>query len=698
MPPAGSSLLSWNSLLSRVILAGVLIRLAIMPFTLHFDLLVIGHVADLFSRYGRMAFDPQVMGFYFPPVVYLLLWPFMKLGRLFSADLSSWLESAKPFIYNARPYENWIYYLLDGPASGHLYRNLFLLKTGLLAADLAILSLLLRLVDGRENKLAAAILWAVNPVVLHSVFAHGAIDIFIALWLTAALAAAVARRPGAALLLLVLGAFTKLFPLLIIPPLVLAARRDLSGRLKLAVLAGVLTLLAAAAFYGLLGIDPTAIAMGPGEMMVDPGLAVKNLIRKTGLILTYTAYLVYLYRRVRPEETDPDGYLAAFIVPSLIVFAFNPVGFRYWVWISPLVIIWLVRHPRFWPVAAFNLTTLFALRVLPQQTLQLGLFTPLHPAFFSSIPAYTMLTEPVVSQFVLLRTFNLLFMASSLLFALMVWFRNAESVQGRWRRWSGTGGAVVYGLLAVLILLPIAGVVKDRGRTNPVSSSRVELQFIGGVQSEPDSVVRLGECGGSLDQELNLDFAGFAAVSIWLGLEGAPSDRDSVVVRVSWPAEPGSTEIITALPLQGLEPGHRLFEFGWAVRVEGRQPRLSVEQRTSGEVEVEVGLVSNERLAEAVKKSRFGPWKVPGRGPDGRIRLTEPGVPVPDFRRASSGLKQGWQLDLGFYGEVPRSLAVAAPEIRLRLGRDLPLAGTLAAVCALLLAGILSPRPRRKTG
>ncbi|MFH1068228.1 MAG: glycosyltransferase family 87 protein [Candidatus Glassbacteria bacterium] len=698
MPPAGSSLDSRNSLLIRVVLAGALIRLAIMPFTLHFDLLVIGHVADLFSRYGRTAFDPEVMAFYFPPVVYLLLWPFMKLGGLFSADLSSWLESAKPFIYSARPFENWIYFLLDGPASNHLYRNLFLLKTGLLAADLTVLFLLMRLVESRQDKLTAAILWAVNPAVLHSVFAHGAIDIFVALWLTAALAAAVARRPGAALVLLVLGAFTKLFPLLIIPPLVLAARRDLAGRLKLAVLAGVLTLLAAAAFYGLLGIDPMAIAIGPGEMMVDPGLAVKNLIRKTGLILTYSAYLVYLYRRSRPEETDLDSYLAAFLVPGLIVFAFNPVGFRYWVWISPLVIIWLVRHPRFWPVAALNLTTLFVLRVLPQQSLQAGLFKPLHPAFFSSIPAYTMLTEPVVSQFVLLRTFNLLFMASSLLFALLVWFRNAGSVQAFWKRWSGTGGAVVYGLLAVLILLPLAGVIKDRDRTNPASSRRAELQFIGGYQSEPDSVVRLGDCGGSLDQELNLDFTSFTAVSIWLELEGVPVDRDSVVVRVSWPAEPGSGEIIAALPLHGLQPGPQRFEFGNTVRVEGRQPRLSVEQRTSGEVEVEVGLVSNERLAEDIKKTWFGPWKVPGRGPDGRIRLTEPGVPVPDFRRASSRLEQGWQLDLGFYTEVPRSLAAAAPGIRLRLGRDLPLAGALAAVSALLLVGILSPRLGRKTG
>ena len=210
----------------RLILAGLFLRLLIMPFTMHFDLLVIEHVSDLFARFGSWALDPKVMAFYYPPVVYLIKAPFMWLAYLFSPAMSEWLESTKAFVYNARPYDNWLFYLLDVNHTALLFRNLFLVKLSLLACDLFIGLLMAGIVKDRQKAVPVLALWAINPAVLHSVFAHGGIDIIPTLLITAALYSAVKGRRILTLVFLVLGLFTKVFPALIILPYILVSGKE----------------------------------------------------------------------------------------------------------------------------------------------------------------------------------------------------------------------------------------------------------------------------------------------------------------------------------------------------------------------------------------------------------------------------------------------------------------------------------------
>lgn len=249
----------------RLLLAGLFLRLLIMPFTMHFDLLVIEHVSDLFARFGSWALDPKVMAFYYPPVVYLIKAPFMWLAYLFSPAMSEWLESTKAFLYNARPYDNWIFYLLDVNHGEFLFRNLFLVKLSLLACDLLMGFVLARIVKDRQKVVPILALWAINPAVLHSVFAHGGIDIIPALLVTAALYSAVNGRRILTLAFLVLGSFAKVFPALIILPYILVAEKDLKKRLKLILIAAAISALAFLLAFQPLGVKFACIAEGPGK-------------------------------------------------------------------------------------------------------------------------------------------------------------------------------------------------------------------------------------------------------------------------------------------------------------------------------------------------------------------------------------------------------------------------------------------------
>ena len=337
------------SLLLQLFLFGLFIRVLIMPFTMHFDLLLIDYVTDVFARFGKWAFDLRVIGFYFPPVIYLVKAPFMWLAYLFSSDISSWLEAAKGFIYLARPYENWTLVLLSPGEGSLVFRNLFLLKLCQLACDCLVCFLMLRMVNDERKTVGVLVLWALNPAVLHSVFAHGGIDIIPAMLVVLALYSAVKGKPFRCLLFLVLGTFAKIFPVILILPYVLVAEVNLARRFRLLLLAGVIFVVAGIVFYVLPGLTLSALAEGPGVMMVDFRVMLINLGRKVGLAIFYGAYLLFLLRRKTPAASLAD-YLEVFLVPMLLLFAFNPIGFRYWVWISPLLILYLVHRRDLWPV------------------------------------------------------------------------------------------------------------------------------------------------------------------------------------------------------------------------------------------------------------------------------------------------------------------------------------------------------------
>ena len=121
-------------------------------------------------------------------------------------------------------------------------------------------------------------------------------------------------------------------------------------------------------------------------MITDLSVKIVNLARKAGFALCYVGYLVFLFQR-KDQPESLARFLEAFLVPLLLLFTFNPMGFRFWVWISPLVILYLAENREQWPLLAINLLSLFTLRVLPKNPSSLVFSVPFTRNFLLCIPA-----------------------------------------------------------------------------------------------------------------------------------------------------------------------------------------------------------------------------------------------------------------------------------------------------------------------
>jgi hypothetical protein len=171
-----------------------------MPIAYHGDLYSVYWRAHLLACHGTLPEHNQLLshvvhaGFL---SVYRLLWP--GLDRVWVHPFS-YEDSAVPF-----------------SSTPGFHFLLVLLKLPYLFFDVGCVALLARLVAGRAREKAAVAFWAVNPVLLFSVYLYGryeTIPLFFVLW---SLLLAQRRRPAWAVLVLSVSVATRLYTLLLMP-------------------------------------------------------------------------------------------------------------------------------------------------------------------------------------------------------------------------------------------------------------------------------------------------------------------------------------------------------------------------------------------------------------------------------------------------------------------------------------------------
>lgn len=663
-----------RDLFLRWVIIGVFLRIILMPFTLHYDFFEIEHMLLLLSRIGTVAFDPEIKQYYFPPMVYLIKAPFFFAARFLSPEITEWLGSVQGFLYQSRPYESWFSVLLDSDGT-RLFRNILLLKTSLLAFDLAIAYLIARVMVRHDGLRVALPFWALNPVVLHSVFGHGGVDIIPAMFIAAALAAAVTGWKRTSLAFLILGAFAKVTPLILVPPLILVLDQTFRGRLGLALFSAVLTAALVLLFFGALGVDFHAVAAGPGEMMVDVRTTMINLARKTGLIVFYSAYLLYLFLRKKKPGSLED-YIGVFLVPYLILFTFNPVGFRYWVWIVAPVIVWLARHREARGLVALNLLALLTLQVLPQSSLQLGLFAPLCPEYFMTLPSFTRVVSGIVPQFWLLRGANIVFCLSAFALALYIWNPLNLLTQGI-RKAVRSAGWMTFGISALgLSMLLVAGLMSGSWKSG---GARDKL-FLGGWNAPPDSFADLSV--EMIKQPLAWNNYSFDAFELWL-------EPDSGMQSISVAVEKGGEAAKAAVTESRRIDKQKVVLFGTGSKFRGN-PTILIGLKDDGTTGPRVGVVELEKHRG---HSADGHRNYPLRGDVITGKPAAPGNSPYDISLAAEGLPAGTQLAYRLYRQVPTGYAETGKAILSNLLSDrafiltwMVLLGTLLIALVILIA------------
>jgi len=363
-------------------LIGLLIRLLIMPFSFHgSDIFWINYFPFQFIE-GKL-FDPYLYisenvtdaysSYYLPVTFYLFLFfqflfkPFLpKLNGLYSI-FASW-----HFKWEGNTI-NYADILIDQ----QLFRTLFFSKIPYLICDFVIGFILFQILKEDKKKFFIALLvWVLNPFVLHSIYALGQLDIIIAMFIILSLLAVKSDKPYFSIFCLSLGAGLKIVPLILIPALLIILGKSWRERFKLAVFAAAIFLLPLLPFF-LSSKFAVFKLFGLHEIIMP--------MRRNIFIIGYTFLLVILYFLKR-QNLDPfRAALFSFVSILLFYYAVYDVRLRFFVWITPLLIIAASQNKIFWLYNIIFFITLFELRAAGS-TQQWGFFAALHPEFFSSLP------------------------------------------------------------------------------------------------------------------------------------------------------------------------------------------------------------------------------------------------------------------------------------------------------------------------
>ena len=371
-----TNLLKWT-------LIGLMIRCLIMPFSFHgHDIFFIyyfpeqwvsHHVWDpylwLNTTYPHAAENP-----YYPPVLYWILSLYLALIKPLLPHLT---ELWKIFeSWNFKWEGNTIHY---ATLFSHvdLFRTLFLFKLPLLISDFLIGFILYKLLKNTSGRIWAYACWMLNPFTLHSAYALGQVDLIYTAWVMIGIYCFIKKKPYLGILCLVLGALIKTIVLLMIPFAVLVVKNTFRERIKLSLWAG---------FWLMVFISPfllssktavlSAIFFSPGQV---------STLRSIFFFGFYFLLALVFFFHFQKKVFSLYDLISALTLSLLLLFTFQTVTLRFFIAITPLLIFLACNTPRYWIYISFWMVSLFLLKIAGN-TQQWGLFSALHPEFFSGLP------------------------------------------------------------------------------------------------------------------------------------------------------------------------------------------------------------------------------------------------------------------------------------------------------------------------
>ncbi|GEM_PF-1581226 len=385
-----------------VLAAGLLMRLALMPVTLHSDLLFIHYFPSMFSLhgawdvYGHFGTLFLSQGFtYYPPLVYYLIgfsqWPIVRVDPGLALFLAHLNEVMRVQVGGAEPLAVFLAPFTRPETS----RFLLWLKSPYLAADIVCLALAARALGGIRFAVKS---WWLDPVLIFSTYAMGQYRVLSCAIVWLALVWVREGKRTRAFAALGALALMENYAFLIGPAVLLATAKDRRELLRLAVVA---TALFAAVFvplyvssdgyvrFAYVSSTIRAVALGSitNRFAGMTGPASKILF---SVLLAALLGFLAAKRQVAAQLSDEQRFRAfasAAAVVLLLMYATSRISFHYVLWVLPPLAVER-RYGAPWPrvLDAVFVVTL-ALFALDRRELNLGLLAPLDPVYFASFPS-----------------------------------------------------------------------------------------------------------------------------------------------------------------------------------------------------------------------------------------------------------------------------------------------------------------------
>ena len=371
---------------STVILIGLLIRLVMIPFSLHIDLRFIGDIVGMNQHAYLFTFDPNsplLVAPLYPPLAYYTIALFQFLSNAFSPPIPLDIFSTQAAI-------DWL-------TNPFVFRQLFFLKIWYLLFDLGAAYLLWRMLRDDQKKARIVLLfWLLNPIIIYNAYLHGQFDVVPVFFVVLALYLAKQEHPAWAAFFIGIAACFKIYPLLFLIPAVLILSRAWRERVKLLLLGTVPYLV-----FLLPRLDEYLhTTSGFGDWFFKVGYDIGFGGQVYIFFALYAVLIWYVeYKRVQGFE----ALWRVCFITLLIYYPFSYFDLHYYAWLMPFAALYLVENPK---IIKLYLFAFLSLLILLFQTPVARFFAPISPEYFLRLPSLMEVLSPYLPILFIMNVFR----------------------------------------------------------------------------------------------------------------------------------------------------------------------------------------------------------------------------------------------------------------------------------------------------
>lgn len=370
LPPSDAfSLKQW-------LLVGLLLRLLVIPFTLHGDMIFVYFYPHFFSHgeWDAYGIGLQKIGVpYYPPLAMIFFALIQIVLRFLFPGFESFMHSVA---YEDIPF-------LDAEP---LFLSAFLMKTPYLFFEFFLVKTCLQMLSEDKYKLGFMIFWAINPVVIYSAYMIGHLDLIAAFFVVLAWRLSLEKgKARLACLSLAVGALFKLFPIAFLPMILCVSSRSIKDFVVSALYGTLPVLFFYALFYRISGTSSIGLFTAMGHDLntsTDYGMLFLRLCQVSiyGLVC---AHIIF----VRRDTLDYTVLCQYFMIIYMAMYWGSLVSSTHrYIWLMPFFVYYIQLQPR-WRLPFYLLIAVIFLTSFRSREQFMGVFSPLNVEFFMSFPS-----------------------------------------------------------------------------------------------------------------------------------------------------------------------------------------------------------------------------------------------------------------------------------------------------------------------
>lgn len=384
-----------------LIIISFLIKLILMPISTHSDLFAVlifpplllkEQIVDIFTYLDRFN-----LSYFYPPLSYYSFAFFELISQNFSSTYFKWINDMRiSYVYGLQGQAD---AFLKAAPNPNLLKDLFLAKFPFLMFDAASLVILFKLTKEKVLKKDSLLLWAINPVVIYVTYIFGQFDIIVLFFILLGFFL-IRRNVILGILALGIAGAYKSYPFLIVLPTAIIYGKNFKEKLKLIMIAFI-------PFF--ISILPTVInsphliifTFFPKNIFhyKEPleGWNKYSQLIKYGLLIISYLVILGLSLVIKLKDKFETSLAFSLIVVLLALTLAGRTHFHYLIWEMPLIILYFRKNLKFLSFVILSQTVSFASYKLLANQLQLGLFAPLNPDYFTTLPTFNYLINQIIS-------------------------------------------------------------------------------------------------------------------------------------------------------------------------------------------------------------------------------------------------------------------------------------------------------------